>query len=95
MGSMCLGFVEAKGQIHPEPKQLPWGAGAACVAKEGQTGMNGGLVSKTSLEPGVTTQGLFMSNPATEAALSVTGGLRADVWSGRRVASVEHHCCSS
>lgn len=51
--------------------------------------MNGDLVSKTSLEPGATTQGLFTSNLATEAALSVTGGLRADVGSGGRVASVE------
>lgn len=51
--------------------------------------MNGDLVSKTSLEPGATTQGLFTSNLATEAALSVTGGLWADVGSGGRVASLE------
>lgn len=36
--------------------------------------MNGDLVSKTSLEPGATTQGLFTSHLATEAALSVTEG---------------------
>ena len=65
------------------------------MAKEGQPDMNGDLVSGTSLEPGATTQGLFTSNLATEAALSVTGGSRADVGSGGRVASVEQHCRSS
>lgn len=94
-GSVCLAFVEAEGKIHPVPQgSFPQGAGAACAAEEGQPGMNGDLVLKTSLEPGAKTQGLFTSNLATEAALSVTGGLRADVGSGRRVASVEQHCCS-
>lgn len=57
--------------------------------------MNGDLVSKTSLEPRATTQGLFTSHLATEASLRVTGGSRADVGSGRRMALVEQHCYSS
>lgn len=65
------------------------------MAEEGQPGMNGDLVSRTSLEPGATTQGLFTSNLATEAALSLTGGSRADMVSGGRVALVAQHCCLS
>lgn len=79
----------------PTPGSFPQGAGAPCVAEEGQPDMNGDLVSGTSLELGATTQGLFTSNLAIEAALSVTGGLRADVGSGGRVASVEQRCYSS
>lgn len=91
---MRSAFGESQGKITPHPRQLPQGAGAACVAKDSQSGMNGDLVSKTLLEPGATTQGLFRSNLETEAALSATGGSRVDVGSGRRVASVEQHCCS-
>lgn len=85
----------AEGKMLPTPGSFPQGAGAPCVAEEGQPGMNGDLVSRTSLEPGATTQGLFTSNLATEAALSLTGGSRADMVSGGRVASVAQHCCLS
>lgn len=83
--------MEGEGTIHPTPQAFARGAGAACAVEEGPPGMNADLVWTASLELAASTQGLFTSNLATEAALSVTAGSRVAVGSGRRVASVEQH----
>lgn len=76
-----LGLCGSGGEDPPcTPGSFPQGAGAACAAEEGQPGMNGDLVSKTSLEPGATTQGLFTSNLTTEAALRWLSGRRGVLW---------------